>query len=275
MAILGNTTLISGRCYGNFINDGKLLIGTSSELSSIPTVTSSDSNPLQVNGYAVAKGFKVTGLDDADDNLLLADGSTISTQVLLSAFSDQDYVKKSGDTMTGDLTMSKALINYSLSTSSASGSNTVNLMTCSDSGTNSSNLSILVFINGGGLPMLRLGDANLANIYLGTKVYVSKAGSVNAKTGFFQTSDIKKKTNLRDLNLNKCYDLIDKCQTVLFDYKEGAKDQMGMIAQEVEEFFPEIVSTDADGFKSLDYAKLTVVILRVLKDLIKKVNGSN
>jgi len=91
--------------------------------------------------------------------------------------------------------------------------------------------------------------------------------------GFFQTSDIRKKTNLKDLDLDKCYDLIDKCQTVLFDYKEGAKDQMGMIAQEVEEFFPEIVSTDADGFKSLDYAKLTVVILRVLKDLIKKVNG--
>jgi hypothetical protein len=67
--------------------------------------------------------------------------------------------------------------------------------------------------------------------------------------------------------------LIDKCQTVLFDYKDGAKDQMGMIAQEVEEFFPEIVSTDDKGFKSLDYAKLTVIVLRVLKDLIKKVNG--
>ena len=98
----------------------------------------------------------------------------------------------------------------------------------------------------------------------------------SAKTeGFFQTSDIRKKENLKDLDLNKCYELIDKCQTVLFDYKEGAKDQMGMIAQEVEEFFPEIVATDEKGFKSLDYAKLTVVILRVLKDLIKKVNGSN
>ena len=96
---------------------------------------------------------------------------------------------------------------------------------------------------------------------------------ISCNGGFYQTSDARKKENLRELDLDKCYELIDKCQTVLFDYKDGAKDQMGMIAQEVEEFFPEIVSTDDKGFKSLDYAKLTVIVLRVLKDLIKKVNG--
>ena len=114
---------------------------------------------------------------------------------------------------------------------------------------------------------------NTASIYeFSIKPPTNGTATLSCNGGFFQTSDIRKKENFRDLDLDKCYKLIDKCQTVLFDYKEGAKDQMGMIAQEVEEFFPEIVSTDADGFKSLDYAKLTVIVLRVLKDLIKKVN---
>lgn len=264
MAILGNTTLITGRCYGDFITNGTQLIGTSSTLSNIP---GSGSNPLQVNGYAVASGFKIP--NGTADQLLCANGDSVSVDELVGDFKSTNYVAKIGDTMTGDLTMSSAAIIYSLNVSSA-GSKSI--IKCTDSGTNK-NPNILTFINGGGNPILKVGDSNFLNIYIGNETYVTQGGAVNATLGFFQTSDIRKKTNLKDLDLDQCYELIDKCQTVLFDYKEGAKDQMGMIAQEVEEFFPEIVSTDADGFKSLDYAKLTVVILRVLKDLIKKVNG--
>jgi hypothetical protein len=43
-----------------------------------------------------------------------------------------------------------------------------------------------------------------------------------------------------------------------------------MIAQEVEEFFPEVVATDADGFKSLAYDRLIVICFKVLKDIIKR-----
>ena len=40
---------------------------------------------------------------------------------------------------------------------------------------------------------------------------------------------------------------------------------MGMIAQEVEEVFPEIVHTDKDGYKSLDYPKLVAFLIEVNK----------
>jgi hypothetical protein len=43
-----------------------------------------------------------------------------------------------------------------------------------------------------------------------------------------------------------------------------------MIAQEIEEFFPEIVDTDKDGFKSLAYDRLVVICFKVLKDIIKR-----
>ena len=43
-----------------------------------------------------------------------------------------------------------------------------------------------------------------------------------------------------------------------------------MIAQEIEEFFPEVVATDEAGFKSLAYDRLVVICFKVLKDVIKR-----
>ena len=94
-------------------------------------------------------------------------------------------------------------------------------------------------------------------------------GPVSA-TAFFETSDSRKKDVKSDLPLEKCYDLIDKCQTIIYSLKEENKDQLGMIAQEVEEFFPELVNTDEEGFKSLSYDRLVVICFKVLKDVIKR-----
>lgn len=99
------------------------------------------------------------------------------------------------------------------------------------------------------------------------------AGKVNAASGFFQTSDINKKNIIGDLDLDKAYDLIDKCQTILYTLKDddSDKEQIGLIAQEVKEFFPELITEDNDGALSLDYSRLTVVILKVLKDIINRI----
>jgi hypothetical protein len=43
-----------------------------------------------------------------------------------------------------------------------------------------------------------------------------------------------------------------------------------MIAQEVEQFFPELVDTDKEGIKSLAYDRLVIVCFKVLKDIIKR-----
>lgn len=97
---------------------------------------------------------------------------------------------------------------------------------------------------------------------------------IKAQNGFYQTSDIRKKNIHEEISLDKAYDLIDKCQSILYDLKDDDqhKVQLGLIAQEVEEFFPEIIITDQEGFKSLDYSRLTVIILRVLKDLISRIS---
>ncbi len=43
-------------------------------------------------------------------------------------------------------------------------------------------------------------------------------------------------------------------------------EQIGLIAQEVEEVLPEIVRTDKDGMKSVDYSKLSVVLIEATKE---------
>lgn len=94
-----------------------------------------------------------------------------------------------------------------------------------------------------------------------------------ARKGFYETSDIRKKNIKSELSLEKCYELVDKCQEVIYSLKDSPdKEYIGMIAQEVEEVFPEVVMEDSDGFKSLDYSKMVVVCFRLLKDIIDKGN---
>ena len=43
--------------------------------------------------------------------------------------------------------------------------------------------------------------------------------------------------------------------------------QLGVIAQEIEKVVPEVVYTDEEGFKSVDYIKLTPVLIEAVKEL--------
>lgn len=125
---------------------------------------------------------------------------------------------------------------------------------------------------------LRIGDISELN-----SILLESADGVNIPNGnltlesgevysgaFYETSDARKKDIKSDLSLDKCYDLIDKCQTVIYSLKDQTKEQVGMIAQEIEEFFPEVVATDEEGFKSLAYDRLVVICFKVLKDVIKR-----
>lgn len=101
----------------------------------------------------------------------------------------------------------------------------------------------------------------------------ASTGTISAKGGFYETSDIRKKNVIDELPLDKAYELISNCQSIIYTLKDNTdKQQIGLIAQEVQQYFPEVVSEDKDGYLSLDYAKLTSVIFRVLKDVIDRLS---
>jgi hypothetical protein len=48
------------------------------------------------------------------------------------------------------------------------------------------------------------------------------------------------------------------------NFKEGT--EYGFIAQDVEAIFPELVNTDEDGFKSVEYNKVAPILVEALKE---------
>ena len=116
-------------------------------------------------------------------------------------------------------------------------------------------------------PSRFIGPMYITNV--GSEIHSD--GSVYAPA-FYESSDIRKKNIIEDISLKKCYELIDKCQTIIYTLKEDNtnKEQVGLIAQEVEEFFPEIIETDSSGFKTINYSRLIVICFKVLKDIINR-----
>jgi hypothetical protein len=51
--------------------------------------------------------------------------------------------------------------------------------------------------------------------------------------------------------------------------------QIGLIAQDVEKVFPELVRTDNNGFKAVSYEKLSVILLEGMKEQQKQIESLN
>jgi len=51
------------------------------------------------------------------------------------------------------------------------------------------------------------------------------------------------------------------------------KKQIGVIAQEIERYFPEVVTTDANGYKAVDYPKITPILIEAIKEQQALIDG--
>ncbi|MCP4657441.1 MAG: tail fiber domain-containing protein, partial [bacterium] len=80
-------------------------------------------------------------------------------------------------------------------------------------------------------------------------------------------SDTRLKKGIR--RLGGCLSKVLALHGVSFRWKESALDhgrQIGLLAQEVEEVFPELVDTDSDGVKSLSYFGLVTPLIEAIKE---------
>lgn len=91
-------------------------------------------------------------------------------------------------------------------------------------------------------------------------------GTIHA-SGFFKESDVRLKSNIAPLN--HTLDQICNIPTVEFDMHD--KHQIGTVAQDLENNFAEIVNTDSDGMKSVDYCMLGVVAIEGVKLLRQEI----
>lgn len=113
----------------------------------------------------------------------------------------------------------------------------------------------------------RSGNTITANkIYIGNGQANGGFGEVHA-AGFFKESDIRLKSNI--VPLNHTLEQICNIPTVSFDIRN--KHQIGTIAQDIENDFADIVDTDSDGMKSVDYCMLGVVAVEGIKLLKQEI----
>lgn len=91
-------------------------------------------------------------------------------------------------------------------------------------------------------------------------------GAVHA-SGFFKKSDIRLKSDIAPLK----HTLDQICNIPTVEFNMHDKHQIGTIAQDLENNFAEVVNTDSDGMKSVDYCMLGVVAIEGIKLLKQEV----
>ncbi|MFA5928415.1 MAG: tail fiber domain-containing protein [Candidatus Margulisiibacteriota bacterium] len=99
------------------------------------------------------------------------------------------------------------------------------------------------------------------------QVGVAGDGSEARANAWNSLSDARLKTNL--VKLSGAMEKIDLLNGYYFNWKEGVdkKQQVGVIAQEVEKVLPEVVSEGSDGYKSVEYSKMAPLFIEAFKEL--------
>lgn len=116
----------------------------------------------------------------------------------------------------------------------------------------------------------------------GGDVYAT--GSFINSAGFQSCSDYRFKKDF--MPITSALANIGQIQAYTYFWKQDEfpaygfnnREQIGFIAQEIEKVYPQVVNTDANGYKSVDYSKLTPVLLVAINELnakITKLEGEN
>ena len=104
-------------------------------------------------------------------------------------------------------------------------------------------------------------------------VHVSFSKDVYIGAVLATSSDIRLKTNISQFNKGeKVIDKINRLNTISYSYISDTtqKQHIGFIAQDFLQDFSEIVNSDPNGFYSLDYQKITVILMECIKELRKE-----
>lgn len=154
---------------------------------------------------------------------------------------------------------------------------------------NGSNRALIYMITNSSAPYVQLfhvGNEKLRTVSAGIQVY----GDLTATGNVTAYSDIRKKTNIKPLEGG--LDIVKALEPKRFDWIESGEGSLGFIAQEVEEYLPELVETKVDDIveideeqnpvvvgeeevKSLDYGKMVSVLWAAVKEQAAQIESLN
>ena len=110
----------------------------------------------------------------------------------------------------------------------------------------------------------------------GYKFYVYGDAKISGNLTAYNFPTASDRRFKKDIDiLENSLEAVNKLEGVAYYWDTGrhpergfnTKKQIGFIAQEVEKILPELVMTDAQGYKAVEYAKLTPVLVEAIKEL--------
>lgn len=106
-----------------------------------------------------------------------------------------------------------------------------------------------------------------------TPKWTTHLGSELSASSFNATSDIRKKNIIKKFTLNnKHLSDLDVYRYTLRDDSDKIE-YIGLIAQEVEKIYPELITEDEDGYLSIKESKLVYILLEEVKELRDRVGA--
>src|SRR5690606_4590080 len=114
-----------------------------------------------------------------------------------------------------------------------------------------------LFVAGNGSPIVR-----------SNALVLRRNGDLTIAGTLTESSDARLKEEIEPLG--DVLDRVLRLQPVTYRFREGTnrsrERQIGLLAQEVAEEFPELVKPEADGYLSLSYTQLTAVLVQALRE---------
>ncbi len=98
-------------------------------------------------------------------------------------------------------------------------------------------------------------------------------GTIAISNAWVTFSDRRFKENI--VPIRDALITIARLQGVLFRWKQSGSNSAGFIAQDVEKVLPDIVFTDAQGYKSVDYVRIIPYLVEAVKELSERVDSGN
>lgn len=114
------------------------------------------------------------------------------------------------------------------------------------------------------------GNVITPTVYINGNLVITGASSGFVfSNGYWFLSDKRLKKNISPIA--SALEKINALNGYMFTWRSNDRNDMWVIAQEVETVFPEIVNTDIAGYKSVEYGNLVAPLIEAIKELSKKV----
>jgi hypothetical protein len=112
------------------------------------------------------------------------------------------------------------------------------------------------------------GNITSTNVATSKLYFNPSTGTVSA-TNFNSLSDLQEKENVE--TLKNAVEMLASIRGVRFTWKETGAPSLGVIAQELLQVAPELVTRNEQGVHTVNYAGLNAILIEAMKDLHSQV----